>query len=163
MVHERLEDGLPLLPARCPHRPQDGEGLLEVKPEVAADSGRLTHLKAVKRVLYSTTKLRETKTYTVKNRNPQDRTVLIEHPVRDQFQLAGAAKPAEAARDVYRFEVKVPAGLAAKQAVMEEHDVGSAVLLTGSPDEQVRVFLQSPVVSDKVKEGLKRAQELHWE
>ena len=62
----------------------------EVKPEAAADSGRLTHVKAVKGVLHSTTKLRETKTYTVKNRNPQDRTVLIEHPVRPDFKNRAA-------------------------------------------------------------------------
>jgi hypothetical protein len=135
----------------------------EVKPEVAADSGRLAHVKAVKGTLYTTTKVRETKTYTVKNRNPQDRIVLIEHPVRPDSKLVDTAKPAETASDVYRFEVKVPAGKAAKQTVTEERDVGSAVLLTNSPDEQVRIFLQSPVVSDKVKEGLKKAQELRWE
>ena len=99
----------------------------------------------------------------MKNRNPQDRTVLIEHPVRHEFKLVNTAKPAETARDAYRFEVKVPAGETAKQTVTEERDVGSAVLLTNSPDEQVRLFLQSPVVSDKVKEGLRKAQELRWE
>jgi hypothetical protein len=135
----------------------------EVKPEVAADRGQLTHLKAVKGILYSTTKLRETKTYTVKNRNPQERTVLIEHPVRPEFKLVSKDKPAETASDVYRFELKVPAGKAAKQAVTEERDLGSTVLLTNSPDEQIRVFLRSPVVGEKVKEGLKKAQELRWE
>jgi hypothetical protein len=135
----------------------------EVKPEVAADSGRLTHVRAVKGMLHTTTKLRETKTYTVKNRNPQDRVVLIEHPVRPGFQLVSKDKPAETARDVYRFELKVPADKSATQTVIEERDVGSALLLTNSPDEQVRVFLQSPVVSEKVKEGLKKAQELRWE
>jgi hypothetical protein len=130
----------------------------EVKPEFAADSGRLTHVKAVKDTLYTTTKLRETKTYTVRNRNPQDRTVLIEYPVRSEFQLVGKDKPAEMARAVYRFEVQVRAGQTAKETVTEERDVGSAVLLTNSPDEQVRIFLQSPVVSDKVKAGLRKAQ-----
>jgi hypothetical protein len=135
----------------------------EVKPEVAADSGRLTHVKAVKGMLHTTTKLRETKTYTAKNRNPQDRTVLIEHPVRPEFKLVSKDRPAETARDVYRFELKVPAGQTAKETVTEERDVGSAVQLTNSPDEQVRVFLQSPAVSAKVKEGLKKAQGLRWE
>jgi hypothetical protein len=135
----------------------------EVKPEAAADSGRLTHVKAVKGVLHSTTKLRETKTYTVKNRNPQDRTVLIEHPVRPDFRLVSKDKPAETARDVYRFELKVPAGKTATETVAEERDLTSTALLTNSPDEQVRLFLQSPVVSDKVKEGLRKAQELRWE
>jgi hypothetical protein len=135
----------------------------EVKPEVSADSGRLTHVKAVKGTLHTTTKLREKKTYTVKNRNPQERTMLIEHPVRPEFKLVSKDKPAETARDVYRFELKVPAGKAATQTVTEERDVGSAVQLTNSPDEQIRIFLQSPVVSEKVKEGLKKAQELRWE
>jgi hypothetical protein len=135
----------------------------EVKPEVQADSGRLTHVKAVKGILHTTTKLRETKTYTVKNRNAQDRIVLIEHPVRAGFHLVSKDKPAETARDVYRFELKVPAGQTAKETVTEEHDIGSAVQLTNSPDEQIRVFLQSPVVSEKVKAGLKKAQELRWE
>jgi hypothetical protein len=88
---------------------------------------------------------------------------LIEHPVRDGFTLVDTAKPAETARDAYCFELKVPAGKAATQSVTEERDVGSSILLTNSPDEQVRVFLQSPVVSDKVKEGLRKAQELRWE
>jgi hypothetical protein len=135
----------------------------EVKPEAAADGGRLTQVKVVQGVLYTTTKLRETKTYTVKNRNPQDRVVLIEHPVRPDFQLVSKNKPAETARDVYRFELRVPAGQSAKQTVTEEHDIGSAVQLTNSPDEQVRLFLQSPVVSAKVKAGLRKAQDLRWE
>ena len=62
----------------------------EVKPEVTADGGRLTHVKAVKGALHTTTKVRETKTYTVKNRNPQDRTVLIEHPARPDFKNRAA-------------------------------------------------------------------------
>ena len=41
--------------------------------------------------------------------------------------------------------------------------VGSAVLLTDSPDEQARLFQQSPVVGAKVKAGLRKAQELRWE
>jgi hypothetical protein len=128
----------------------------EVMPEAPADGGRPTHVKAVKGVLYTTTKLRETETYTVKNRNPQGRTVLIEHPVRDQFQLADTTKLAQIARDAYRFELKVPAGQTTKETVTEECNVDSSIPLTDSPDEQVRVFLQSPVVSAKVQEGLKK-------
>jgi len=113
--------------------------------------------------VFHTTTLRETRTYTVKNRNPQDRVVLIEHPVRPEFKLVSKDKPAETARDVYRFELRVPAGKTATETVTEERDLTSTALLTNSPDEQVRLFLQSPVVSDKVKEGLKKAQELRWE
>ena len=90
-----------------------------MKPEVSADSGRLTHVKAVKGTLHTTTKLRETKTYAVKNRNPQGRTVLIERPVRPGFKLVSKDRPAETASDAYRFELKVPAGQTAKETVTE--------------------------------------------
>jgi hypothetical protein len=53
----------------------------EVKPGVAADGGRSTHVKAVKGTLHTTTKLRETKTYAVRDRNPQGRAVLSGPPV----------------------------------------------------------------------------------
>jgi hypothetical protein len=49
-------------------------------------------VKAAKGVLYTTTKLGETKTYAVRDCNPQGRVVLIEHPVRSDFKLVGTAK-----------------------------------------------------------------------
>jgi hypothetical protein len=51
----------------------------------------------------------------------------------------------------------------ARLAVTEERDLTSTALLTDSPDEQIRIFLQSPVVSAKLKEGLKKAQGLRRE
>ena len=64
--------------------------------------------------------MRESKTYAIKNRSGQDRTLLIEHPFRADYKLVDTDKPAEQARDVYRFEVKVPAGKTASQSVTEE-------------------------------------------
>ena len=48
----------------------------------SSDNGRLTQLKVVNGVLYTTTRFREKKTYTIANRNEQERLVLLEHPVR---------------------------------------------------------------------------------
>jgi hypothetical protein len=83
----------------------------EVKPEAAADGGRLTHLKGVKGVLHTTTKLRETKTYSVRDRNPQGRAVLIGQPVKDQSQRVDTTMLVQTARNAYRFEAQVPAGV----------------------------------------------------
>src|SRR5262249_42070666 len=79
----------------------------EVNPVASSDNGRLTVVKAVKGIVYTTTKVRETKTYTIVNRNDAERTVLIEHPVRNEFALKDTDKPAETASDFYRFQVKV--------------------------------------------------------
>jgi hypothetical protein len=135
----------------------------EVNPVLASDNGRLTTIKVVKGILYSTTKLRETKTYTIVNRNDAERLVLVEHPVRNDFHLTDdTSKPAETASDVYRFEVKVPAGKNATQVVTEERVIGSQIQLTNSNDDQMRVFINSTVSSPKVKEGLKQGIALRW-
>ena len=60
---------------------------MEVNPVLSSDNGRITAVKVVKGILYSTTKLRETKTYTIVNRNDAERLVLVEHPVRNDFHL----------------------------------------------------------------------------
>ncbi len=106
--------------------------------------------------------MRETKTYTIVNRNDAERLVLVEHPVRNDFHLTDdTTKPAETASDVYRFEVKVPAGKMAVQTVTEERVIGEQIQLTNnSNDDQIRFFVNAVVVSPKVKEGLKQALDL---
>jgi hypothetical protein len=128
----------------------------------STDNGRLTQVKAVKGVLHTTTKLRETKTYTVKNRNDQERVVLIEHPVRNDFRLVQTSKPQETASDFYRFQLKVAPGKTEVQTVTEEKDIGAQLLLTNADDNTMRHFISQAVTSDKVKAGLRQAMELRW-
>ena len=135
----------------------------EVNAVPSSDNGRLTQVKVVKGILHSQTKLRETKTYTIVNRNDAERLVLVEHPVRNDFHLTDdTAKPAETASDVYRFEVKAPAGKTAVQAVTEERVLNEQIQLTNSNDDQMRFFLNSTISSPKVKEGLKQAIDLRF-
>jgi hypothetical protein len=135
----------------------------EVNPVPSSDNGRLTSVKAIKGVVYTTTKVREAKTYTIANRNDQERTVLIEHPVRNDFHLVDTDKPVETAADFHRFEVKVPAGKDGKLVVTEERQINSNVALNNLDDNNIRVFLNSPVTSAKVKSALEGAMKLRWE
>src|SRR4029077_17090205 len=52
----------------------------EHTPVPASDNGRLVQVKVVKGILHSQTKVRETKTYTIVNRNDAERLPLVEHP-----------------------------------------------------------------------------------
>ncbi len=136
---------------------------VEVNPVPSSDNGRLVQVKIVKGILHSQTKIRETKTYTIVNRNDAERLVLVEHPVRNDFHLTDdTTKPAETASDVYRFEVKVPAGKTATQVVTEEKILNQQVQLTNSNDDQMRFFLNSTISSPKVKDGLKQALDLRF-
>jgi hypothetical protein len=134
----------------------------EVNPVPSTDNGRLIQVKAVKGVLHTTTKLRESKTYTIKNRNEQERLVLIEHPVRNDFKLVSDTKPVETASDVYRFQLKVPAGKTQTQTVTEERVINATVQLTNVDDNNIRHFIGQTITSDKVKKGLQQAMELRW-
>jgi hypothetical protein len=135
----------------------------EVDPKPSSDNGRLTQVKASKGILYTTTKVRETKTYTVKNRNDAERVVLIEHPVRNEFKLVDTDKPAETASDFYRFQVKVAPGKTETQTVTEERDIGSSIQLTNLDDQNIRIIINNTVTSAKVKKALEEAMKLRGE
>jgi hypothetical protein len=132
----------------------------EVDPVVESPKHTLTKVKVQKGILHSTTRIVESKTYKIANRADQDRTVLIEHPFRPDVRITSKDKPVETTRDVYRFQVKVPAGKDASETVTEERDVSSQMVLTNADDNSVRVFLQSDVTSQAAQEALKKALSL---
>jgi hypothetical protein len=132
----------------------------EVEPVAKREPDHFTAVKIIKGIVQTTTRAREIKTYNVKNRSEQDRVVLLEHPFRPDFKLVGKAEPKERARDVYRFEVKVPSGKSASQEVVEERDVLSQVALTNLDDQTTRLIFNSNVTSPQVVEAIKKSQEL---
>ena len=64
--------------------------------------------------------IRQTKTYTIKNRSTHDRTVILEHPLRAEWKLTDPKKAIEQTRDLYRFQVAVAAGKSVNYDVVED-------------------------------------------
>jgi hypothetical protein len=135
----------------------------EVEAKAKNPPSRITKVSLQKGLLYSTTKLREERTYHAVNRSQNDRTLLVEHPYRPEFHLANDLKPAERTRNLYRFEVQVPAGKAGDVEVVEERDLVQAVQLTNSDEQQIRFFLQQQVLSAAVRQALEKAVGLRGE
>jgi hypothetical protein len=135
----------------------------EVNAVPSPANGRFVQFKVVKGILYTTTKMREAKNYTVANRNGIERLVLIEHPVRNDYHLVDTDKPVETARDFYRFEVKVPAGKTVSKSVTEERDVHQSILLTNIDDNQLRYYISQSVASEALKNALAKAMALRGE
>ncbi len=131
----------------------------EVEAIPHAGNGKLTAVKIQKGIITTTTKLRESKTYTLKNRSEQDRVVLIEHPYRPEFHLTSAEKPTERAEDVYRFRVNVKKGEATKLTVAEERDLQQSVQLTNFDDNAIRVIVNDVASSPAVSKALQAAVE----
>jgi hypothetical protein len=132
----------------------------EVEARAQPSAERLVTVRIDKGILLATTKVREGKTYVARNRSPQDRTLLIEHPIRPEFALVSAEKPVERTRDVYRFEVKVPAGKTVSFEVVEERAVVQQVVLTSSDDQTILRYVSGTVVSPALKDALAKAVEL---
>ncbi len=135
----------------------------EVMPVLASDNGRRTSVKIVKGVIHTSTRTKETKTYTIANRSELDRTVLIEHPFRSQFHLVSTEKPWETASDVYRFQVKVEKGKTEKFVVSEERDDGEQIAINNTDDGRIQLIVNDPVASKEIKEALQKSLGLKWE
>ncbi len=79
-------------------------------------------------------RLRATRSYVIHNRSGQDRTVILEQPVREGWKLVEPAQPAERTRDLYRFVVPVKAGESAKWEVAEEQPRLDPFTITRNPN-----------------------------
>lgn len=132
----------------------------EVEADTKVPPTVYSAVKIIKGILHATRKIHEEKTYKAVNRSKIERTLLIEHPYRPEYRLAGEAKPVERSRDQYRFEVKLPAGGNASTTVVEERDLEQTIALTNSNDDQIRFFLRLPAITPKVKEALEQAMDL---
>ncbi len=64
--------------------------------------------------------IRQTKTYTIKNRSTHDRVMILEHPIKAEWKLFEPKKPVEQTRDLYRFQVSVPKDSVVKYDVVED-------------------------------------------
>jgi hypothetical protein len=131
----------------------------EIKVEEKAEPARLVAVKIVKGVFELNSKTRETKTYLIRNRSSHDRVVLIEHPVRATWKLL--EKPIETSRDVYRFEVKVPANQFQRQVVTEEHGGLRTDALLDKNSDEFRLLLADWPLSPQMKEALNKASEMY--
>jgi len=128
------------------------------KPEVTDRPE--TALKIVKGVLIVTSKQVSKISYTIKNRTDAARTVLVEHPLRDQWKLIEPDKAAETTRSLYRFEVAVAPDASEKLIVSEEMPISERVSLTSESLSRVAVYLRAQTISEAVKTVLAKVIEM---
>jgi hypothetical protein len=132
---------------------------VEVKP--GKTTSQLAAIRLHNGMLTSTELIRDSITYTVRNRSNSDRTVLVEHPRRAEFRLCSKDKPREEAADVYRFEKKLDAGKTVSFKVVEENDVKRDNFLVQLSAETVRWYLQCEFEDAKAKAAFEKLQTLH--
>ena len=100
------------------------------------------------------------KTYTAHNVDARAKTLIIEYPVRPGYTLIDTAKPAETARDVYRFEVKVPASGDVSFPVTEENVFDQQVQVSSITPDNMLVYIQNQRISAAARRQLQQISDL---
>lgn len=133
---------------------------LEVSPEQKGGDRLQEGMKIVRGVLYVTLKETAAVEYTIKSRADAARTVLLEHPRREDWELVEPAQAQETTRTLYRIEVEVPAGETVKQMVREQHQLTERVVLTSEAMDRIAIYVRAQNVPEAVKQALGRVVEM---
>jgi hypothetical protein len=102
----------------------------------------------------------EKKTYSIRNVDPRAKTLIIEHPLRPGYSLIETAKPAETAREVYRFEVKLPAGGDVEFPVTEERVYDTQTSVSSLNPDGLLTYVRNKALSDNARRQLQQVADL---
>jgi hypothetical protein len=151
-----------------------GEGLMDpIKPgekrllSYAADLGvlvdakqkmdnqRVTKVFIAHGMMTQSTQEREEDTYTIRNRDTDARTVVIEHPARPGWKLTDDEKPAESSSSFHRFRLTVEPKKTEILLVKEFRPVINNYQLSNVSDEQIKFFLAQKMINPQIERALR--------
>ncbi len=152
-----------------------GEGLMDpIKPgekrllSYAADLGvlvdakqksesqRVTKVFIAHGMMTQSTQEREENTYTIRNRDTAQRTIVIEHPARPGWKLADDEKPAESSASFHRFRLTVDSKKTETLLVKEYRPVTTSFQLLNVTDDQIKFFLAQKMINPEIDQALRK-------
>jgi hypothetical protein len=121
----------------------------------AVQSGRIE-----KGVLYITHKYVSEQDYVADNKSDKDKTLIIEHPRRQDWSLVDTDKPIETTDALYRFKGVVPAGKSTNLAVKEQMVQDETLEILSGDTSQVDVYSRTGEIPKAVRDALAKAVQL---
>ncbi|MBI4459389.1 MAG: DUF4139 domain-containing protein, partial [Acidobacteria bacterium] len=97
----------------------------------------------------------ETRTYTIHNVDQKEKTLIVEHPARPQFEVI-TPKPAEKTANAYRFQVKLAAGATEKFPITEERVFERSVAVVNLAPEVLLTYVQNRDLSQTARTQLEQ-------
>lgn len=131
-----------------------GDPAVQIKSDVKGEGQRTTLVRIHHGVMFQESQEREHHIYTVRNQDENVRAVIIEHPQRSGWELAGGAKPEETSPSAYRFRVKVDAAQSAKMEFDEVHSFGVNYALTNVTPDQIALFTRQGWMNSQIESAL---------
>ena len=129
---------------------------LAVLVDVKRDSTpqRVTRIIAARGMLRQQSEERSRATYIIRNEDAAARQVVIEHPVRGGWTLAGAVKPAESSATAHRFKVSVEPKATATLVVDESRPLENRYQISSMTSDQVAVIAKGQVADPAIEAKL---------
>ena len=97
--------------------------------------------------------------YVLDNKGDKDRTIIIEHPFRQNWKLVDTPKPYETTDSLYRFKVQALAGKTVTFAVTEENVYSETIAILPADIGQLQYYARTGRISEKVRNVLAKAIE----
>ena len=101
------------------------------------------------------TSQRETKTYTIRNVDAKDKTLIIEQPIIEGRKLI-SPKAAETTPNAHRFEVKLAPNATSKVEVVEESSDSSTTLVSSLTPDVLTTYISTKAISSKGRDQLQQ-------
>lgn len=129
---------------------------VQIRPEIESSSQPYTRIVINKGVMRLTRELREKRLYTLHNSDTSERQVVIEHPVRNGWKLAGDTKPEESSLSYHRFRVPVEGGKTAKLSFEEYYPQETTYVLTSLTDEYFKAIFAGQQPKAELEQAFRR-------
>lgn len=125
-----------------------------------SQSSDILTARIVKGVMFVTNKSVQSRDFTLASKSDKARTVIVEVPKLDGWELVDSPKPSEVTSNLYRFDVKLPAGKREKLTVSQQRVHRTEVALLPTGDQQLMWYINSGKIPAKVKDALATAVNL---
>jgi hypothetical protein len=129
---------------------------LNAGTKFGTDAQRVTRVRVNRGVMTHESEIREKKTYTFRNEDSSPRLVIVEHPVRQGYELRGEARPSETTATQMRFRVQVDSKQSATLVVEEARPVQTSYQISNITGEQVALFVQQKSIDNTIEEALRK-------
>ncbi len=113
--------------------------------------------KIVKGVLFVSRKHVFSQDYQFENKSDHDKSLIVEHPLRQGWKLVDSDKPIETTESLYRFRGHVAAGKASKLTVKEELIDSEQVALLPTDVSGIELYARTGEIPPAVRDVLLKA------
>jgi hypothetical protein len=129
---------------------------IQVSTRESSPPEEVTRIRIAKGMMMTTRMAQQTETYRVSDSDTNPRTVIIEHPVRQGWELPKDLKPVETTESYYRFKVSVKPHESSKLEVKETHPEVSQMTLRSVSDSYVELLARQKRLTPEMEAAFRK-------